>query len=115
PSAPLGQSQRQPSSGHNQGVGSSRQVRKGVSPEATVGHFRDDRNLGLGTITCCRRSRFSASRLAGDISRDRTTSGSLVRKPNIGVSVSYPADPPPRKRFSVATPSSDYPPGSPVT
>ena len=44
-----------------------------------------DRDLRLRTITCCRSTRISASSLARDFSRDRTTSRNLIRNSTIGV------------------------------
>ena len=43
-----------------------------------------DRALRLSTITCCRKTMFSASSLARDFSLDRATSSSLIRNSTIG-------------------------------
>jgi hypothetical protein len=45
-----------------------------------------DRDLRLKTITCCRKAKFSASRLVRDCSRDRATSRSLAKNANIAPS-----------------------------
>ena len=57
-----------------------------ISRSVFLSHTRD-RDLRLRTITCCRRTRFSASSLARDFSRDRTTSKNLIRKSTIGRSI----------------------------
>lgn len=63
--------------------GSSRHIQTKISRSM----FRSDTldpDLRLRTITCCRRTMFSASSLARDFSRVRATSSSLIRNLTIG-------------------------------
>ena len=62
--------------------GNSRDIQTKISRSMFRRHTRDW-DLRLRTITCCRKTRISASSLARDFNRDRAMSRSLVRNANI--------------------------------